>query len=433
MKGWTRYWTHLVGALLAFAVTLALRRPAGEVAADRSGDATESPVKRQAAHASAEPALKGRSSGDLAAAWDELAKRRMSRWDRFSLQVEILQRWGERDLEAAMAAALAEPWDEGGNGSRIEELLEQGFKQVILDRPDDMWKMIQGKKFGILESALVRRAWASVLCAGNPDLFFTYLPEMKGAVLRGALEAAGSAIKSDEQAVLLWEQLSKKDDWMGGSSEIPDGLLIRLQYMIPEESLLSAMHDGREPMASLSARALALRENLNGGSVDFAGQVANVPESVAGAYALESMKLTHGNRAKLMERFEFLVGGSHWPELADPAAAAKVKEMARLMPSQELAEWVESLPARAETTSMFHRGVEPFIREDPAAAWDWISGMDDGLWRDRAFAEYSQQSLHQWKDLAKSREALDQIADPEFRAVAEQWRANWARNNGVEE
>lgn len=433
MKGWTRYWTHLVGALLAFAVTLVLRRPAGEVAADRSGDATKSPVRRQAAHATAEPSLKGRSSGDLAAAWDELAKRRMSRSDRVALQVAILQRWGERDLEAAMAAALAESWDDAGDGERIEDLLEQGFKQVILDRPDDVWKMIQAKKFGILESALVRRAWASVLCAGNPDLFFTYLPEMKGAVLRGALEAAASAMKNQEQAARLWEQLSKKDDWMGGGAEIPDGLLTRLQYMIPSERFLSAMHDGREPMASLSARVFAQHMALYGGETGFAEQVAKVPENVAGTYALESMKLTHGSRAALMEQFEFLVGGNHWPELADPAAAAKVKDMARLMPSQELAEWVESLPARAETTEMFHRGVEPYIREDPAAAWEWISGMEDGLWRDRAFAEYSQQSLHQWKDLAKSREALDQIADPEFRAVAEQWRANWARNNGVEE
>jgi len=433
MKGWTRYWTHLVGALLAFAVTLVLRRPAGEVVADRSGDATKRPVKRQAAHATAESALKGRNSGDLAAAWDELSKRRMNRSDRVAQQVAILQRWGERDLEAAMAAALAESWDDTGDREGIEDLLQQGFKQVILDRPDDVWKMIQAKKFGILESALVRRAWASVLCAGNPDLFFTYLPEMKGAVLRAALESAALAIGNHEQAARLWEQLSKKDDWMGGGAEIPDGLMIQLQYIVPSESLLSAMRDGREPMASLSARTLALREVQRRGNVDFAEQVANVPENVAGAYALEYMKLTQGNRATLMEQFEFLVGGNHWPELADPAAAAKVKEMARLMPSQELAEWVESLPARAETTEMFHRGVEPFIREDPAAAWEWISGMEDGLWRDRAFAEYSQQSLHQWKDLAKSREALDQIADPEFRAVAEQWRANWARNNGVKE
>lgn len=433
MKGWTRYWTHLVGALLAFAVTLVLRRPAGEVAADQGGDATEIPVRRHAAHATAESALKGRNSGDLAAAWDELAKRRMNRSDRVALQVAILQRWGERDLEAAMAAALAEPWDDAGDGERIEDLLEQGFKQVILDRPDDVWKMIQAKKFGILESALVRRAWASVLCAGNPDLFFTYLPEMKGAVLRGSLEAAGSAIKNQEQAVRLWEQLSKKDDWMGGSAEIPEELMVRLQFVMPRETLNSAMRDGREPMASLSARMLAMQVSFDGRRADFATRIEEVPEGLAVKYALESMRLTHGNRGELMEHLEFLVGGNHWPELADPVAAAKVKEMANLMPSQELAEWVESLPARAETTEMFHRGVEPFIREDPAAAWEWISGMEDGLWRDRAFAEYSQQSLHQWKDLAKSREALDQIADPEFRAVAEQWRANWARNNGVKE
>lgn len=433
MKGWTKYWTHLAAAVLAFVVTLAVRRPASGAPAERGEREMEREMKRDVARASAESVLKGRNTEELAAAWKELAKRRMTRSDRFALQVEILQRWGERDLEAAMAAALAEPWDEAGHGGRIEGLLERGFKQVILDRPDDVWRMIEAKRFGMLGSALVRRAWASVLSAENPDHFFTYPPEMKGVVLRGALEAAGSAIRNEEQAVRLWEQLSKKDDWMGGSAEIPDGLLVRLQYMIPAESLFSAMREGREPMASLSARALALRENLNGGNMDFAGRVAKVPESVAGQYALESMKLTHGDRGKLMERFEFLVGGNHWPELADPTAAAKVKEMASLMPSRELAEWVVTLPARDETTSMFHRGVEPFIREDPAAAWEWISALEEGPWRDRAFAEYSQQSLHQRKDLSKSREALDQIGDPEFRKIAEQWRKTWALNNGVKE
>jgi hypothetical protein len=289
--------------------------------------------------------------------------------------------------------------------------------------------MIQEKRFGILGGALVRKAWASTLCAENPELFFTYLPEMRGGVLRSALEAVGERLGDREQAGRLWDELSKKDDWMGGEGEVPDNLVAEMGYLVPAEKLLATMEVGREPMASYAAVAMAYQTH----NLAFAEQVGKLPENVAGRYALEALKLSDGSAEALEEKIEFLIEGGHWRELADSAVAAKVKELGGLMDPQELAAWVVTFPARAETTEILHRGVEPFIRHDPEAAWEWIGGIEDATWRDRAFAEYSQQSLHRWKDLSKSRAALDQIQDPEFRAVAEKWRSDWTRNNGLAE
>ncbi len=104
--------------------------------------------------------------------------------------------------------------------------------------------------------------------------------------------------------------------------------------------------------------------------------------------------------------------------------------LAAQMGASQLAEWVADLPPRKETTEMFHRGVEPFIRQDRQAAWEWMSGLEDGTWRDRAFAEYSQQALNRFNDPAASRKALDQVQDPAFKASAEGWRKDWEQRTG---
>lgn len=74
---------------------------------------------------------------------------------------------------------------------------------------------------------------------------------------------------------------------------------------------------------------------------------------------------------------------------------------------------------------MFHRGVESYIRNTPEQAWQWVQELPAGYWRDRALAEYSQQSLHHHKNPEWSRTAIDQIADPSYRQTVEGWRSDW--------
>jgi hypothetical protein len=45
--------------------------------------------------------------------------------------------------------------------------------------------------------------------------------------------------------------------------------------------------------------------------------------------------------------------------------------------------------------------------------------------KDRAHAEFSQQSLHHHINSEWSRNAIDQIADPSYRQIVEGWRNDW--------
>ncbi len=94
-----------------------------------------------------------------------------------------------------------------------------------------------------------------------------------------------------------------------------------------------------------------------------------------------------------------------------------------------LANWAQSLPPRRETAELFHRGVEPYIRKDPDAAWQWIDGLDNSFWRDRALAEYSQVNLHVFNDPEKSTAAIEQISDAVYREMVKGWRADWERQH----
>jgi hypothetical protein len=94
-----------------------------------------------------------------------------------------------------------------------------------------------------------------------------------------------------------------------------------------------------------------------------------------------------------------------------------------------MADWATTLPHRPETTQIFHRGVGAHLRQDMQGAREWIAGIASREWRDRAYAEYSQQALSAKKDPAASRWALDQIQDPAFKATAEGWRRGWEQRN----
>ena len=427
MKRTYRGWIHLAGAALAFAITLAVKRagapdvPPGVEPVPAAAPRGESAASRERS------VLSGRPAEELAAAWQGLAARRLPRGDRFAMQVAILRSWAEKDLAGALEAALSEPWDE-----EVDQLLREGIGQAFLDRPGDSWRMIQEKRFGLLGSALVRNAWASVLQEENPELFYTYLPEMEGMALRSALAAASNHLENREQAERLWGELAKKSNWLAGDAEIPDGLAMQLGVLVSTETMLEAMRDPDSPMAGMAASAYANKLNFRDeGREDFASELAKVPPEAADRFAFESLKLAWGDKQRLFDAFDHLVEAEQWGYLSQSTAGERVKELAKLTPPEALAEWVADLPPRAETAEMFHRGVEPFIQKDPEAAWEWISGLEDGYWRDRAFAEYSQQSLNRFKDPAKSREALDHIQDPTFKQTAESWRKSWARNHGL--
>ena len=93
-----------------------------------------------------------------------------------------------------------------------------------------------------------------------------------------------------------------------------------------------------------------------------------------------------------------------------------------------------TLPVRQETTELFHRAVEIFLAGNLEAARDagWMS-LPDGVWRDRAYAEFSQAALNVHNNSRASRWALNRIGDKDFKSEAEDWRSAVGETNGMDE
>jgi hypothetical protein len=424
---------HAAVAGLAFAaIFLTSRAKSSAVAAEPSHLATRKSQDLSRASASGAKARTMKlSATEYQSAWDSLAARRLPANERYHIQIELLRRWAEVDLQAALHAALAEAWDDQISwNDGINGLLKEGFSQVFLDRSDDVWKMIRDEKFGILGGALVRDAWVAALGAKNPELMLSYLPEMDGLVFRNALTTLSNQIESPVQAKHLWDELTKKKNWPPDARELLEQVGINFAHYSSAQELAERTHIATGPLAAVACNALAAKLCLwDAKTLDLQAEVQKVPEELRGQFAYQILKLS-GDKAAVSDALNQLVESEQWDLLGKPEAGGKVKWLANMIEPAELAEWSANLPERKETSELFHRGIETYIQKDPTSAWAWIGEFEDGMWRDHAYAEYSQQCLRRFKDPAKSREALDQIQDPEFKKTAESWRSSWAKETG---
>lgn len=428
--------THMAAALLGFGVVwfavsavVSVRTTAAPMASDppaggpvdRGGDAVGERGRREAKDGS----RIGRSSDDFRSAWRAIAAKRLPSDQRFQLQVEVLTRWAEVDLKGALQAALSEPWDDS-NGSN---LLVSAFSQVFIDRSDEVWRMIQSKDFGSLGSARVRTVWAAVIAEKDPGLFLTYVPEMEGIALRNAVRAIADHLVDGADVRRFWQAWSENPGLNLPGEDARD-LARRFSYGLSSAELTGPMLSGTGFIRELACDALAMRVAGPEGAAGFGEAIGTVPDDLKDRFAAVMLQQGYGRREVIVPAVEYLVAREQWEVLGGENIGGQIRSLTRNMDPVELAHWVDTLPPRQETAEIFHRGVEPYIQQDREAAWEWMSHLEPGMWRDRAFAEYSQQALHGWRDPEASRAALDQIEDPEFKATAEQWRADWEQQTG---
>lgn len=200
-----------------------------------------------------------------------------------------------------------------------------------------------------------------------------------------------------------------------------------------QEELLERLRASSGAMAGLYTRLLASNYAGSGKaatSEQVSARIDSLPEDQRGPFARALLTADSGNAELLQTALEHLVDHEQWQLLTPAETSRAMVAMREKADPVVLAEWAVSLPPRQETSEMFHRGVEPFIRKSPEEAWGWIQEMDEGYWRDRALAEYSQINLHVFNDPEKSAAALEQIRDPEFLKVAQGWRKGWEVRQG---
>ena len=105
---------------------------------------------------------------EYARAWKAVANGRHTVRERIRLQRDLLEKWAEVDLAAAIEAALSQEWDADGAGDfDAYGPLMDVFAPALARRPQEGWEMIRGRQFGV-GTGILRRVWMEAVGRQDP-------------------------------------------------------------------------------------------------------------------------------------------------------------------------------------------------------------------------------------------------------------------------
>ena len=190
------------------------------------------------------------------------------------------------------------------------------------------------------------------------------------------------------------------------------------------------MGSGDERMAKVTAillgRALASKS-----AEEVAGEIHDLPKGIREEVLWSAFTNRMPPDAKMVSGFlDSLIQENAWSKLEQADTVRRIQWASRNGGAEDVAGWATSLPVRKETLELFHRSVETYLCNNMETARAWIAEIPTDEWRNRAYAEYSQQALYAHNDPEASRWALDQIGDSNFKAEAESWRFQWEKRTG---
>lgn len=423
--------SHILVLLIAFFIcrgVVGRTKDRSSSSPDTTTTPSPSSARFSADQADEPRSLHNRNPAEYAAAWESLASKRLSRTERQRLQVELLQAWAEVDLKGALTAALQEPWHEISWRGNIEELLKKGFAEAFLDQSPAVWDLINNQDLGILETALIRNTWIQIAIDKDPQLIVAKLPAFRGSALTRAVRTLADRATSPAEAQKLWQVVANLDlDNTEQSLLLDVGRITSGSHSITQlQELLSSDNSS---LQTIAATSLAIR--MAGEDADKAlASIPDVPEHLRKTYTFDLLNNANENHDVIAGALNQLIDDEHWDLIANPVTAQRVKLLAQAGDAAAMSDWAVQLPEKIEAKELIHRSVAVFAGKDPDAAWSWLADLPDGLWRDRAYAEFSQQALWSHKDPSRSREALNQISDPTFQKEAERWRNEWIKNTG---
>jgi hypothetical protein len=359
-------------------------------------------------------------------AWDAIPGRKLKRRDRVKLQQEVLKEWAKRDLKAAAKAAFAEAWDDPypGAGGSLEQFLAIAFREVFQSRTHEVWEMIVGDEFGRLESALMRTAWATALMREDAKKLLPYLADLD----RGNQQKAISSLlaKKDEGILAeIWASL----DGLEAPASLGPVLAMKTSEEFSRDEILALVEKGGA-VGKMAVESLVKKISTGPATAESLTVAETLPEEVRSDYVYALMRGESSDPEFAKRGIEMLMEAEEWQMLSNKDVSEKVRLIAAETPPEDLAAWAVALPQREEAARLFHRGVEPYIQSQPDEAWNWIGQFEEGMWRDRAYAEFSQQALHHFNDPARSEAALNRISDPAFQRKAWSWRRGWENRTG---
>lgn len=368
-------------------------------------------------------------------AWIAVRGAKLNTKDRIQIQRELLKGWAKVDLAAAMRAALEEAWDHDDTTNyRLDGPLIDAFSEAFGQNPTEAWDLICHGGFGI-GSSLFRNVWIESVGRKNPLHLASTIKELSWRDREKAVAACfyGAHAANDGKKTLtkVFHQLAALPADIVSAEKLSDFLMAtgkNLEVSALREELLRGVNpDDRLALA----KAVVMGKLLVHASIEeVTSALADLPGGIkqeALWSALNSGFPSGGD--KITGLIDLLIAENAWEKLNDGEVGSILRKASQNGEARHVADWVTNLPYRKESTPVFHRGVETYIGQNMDTSKEWIASIPSPEWRDRAYAEYSQQALNAKKDPAASRWALDQIRDPGFQAEAERWRKDWEKRN----
>lgn len=373
---------------------------------------------------------------EYAKAWKAVRTAKLSTKDRLKTQRELLAQWAKVDLTSAIEAALGEEWD-GDNSSFFDPdgpFLDV-FGDAFMENPEESWEIIRSKRFGVA-SGMLRRVWIENAGLQMPVLLAQRFGELSWRDRKQALESLGDGswelnVKGNRAEIReqIWNALVRLPEDVVSDTELRSILGSELgagKDIATLKSEMLGLLDANPRMARIMALALGSRLAWND-ATDFSAQIQDLPHALRTSAAWSAFD---NFESKLcLEAASVLLECEAWDRFESRQMVDRMRILSWNGQAEQVAEWATSMPVRKETTELFYRCVETYLKENMETSREWIAGIENPDWRDRAYAEYSQQALNSHGDPEASRWALNQIQNPTFKTTAEGWRADWERRN----
>ena len=426
--------SHAAALAVGIALAAAVASKPADPPSNSSSESPAAPETRTSRPGREIPKIGSLRSEDYRRAWAAVASKELSLLDRRSLQVGLLKRWAEVDLEGALQAAMAEAWD-NDYSPNMSELGTAGhpligaFAKAFAERPLDAWELINSGKFGV-GAHILREQWVTSVAAKDGVLLVSMLAEVPPGMREFAINRAmdGAKTRPEVLQAILAKLLAlppgkEGESWLKlAATNLPDGgdpVALREQWLNSQE--------GSSGTLALMSWGASLRR---ADAATLLKEWEGIPEARRGEAAKAMLSPMNYESKALTTAIDLAMQAGEWEYLA-AKAPEQLRQNAHHTDPVALAEWAMDLPERPETVELFHRAVDRYIGDDLPRARGWLEEMEPGDWhRERGLAEYSQQALRRHQDPEASRWALDQITDPALKQAAEGWRQDWERETG---
>lgn len=370
---------------------------------------------------------------EYARAWKALRTAKLTTKERLATQRELLRAWSEVDLNSALEAALAEAWDSDGAGYYdLTGPLLDVFSAAFATHPEEGWDLITSRQYG-LGTGMIRNVWIRAVGEKDPLFLASRLGQLSWRDRQRALDACqmGMLRAGGETGAKMIELLAGLPDEVISARKVAE--FSEMAGVGTDPARL------REEIASATTPRMAQIKAAMLGAALASGPVSEIE---AGTRDLPEQAHAEAIWAALTNRMpkpgeatallDLLVADQAWDKFENSTTVEILHsaiEGEGKAAGESIAQWATTMPVRKETTELFHRSVETYLRDNMQESRAWIGTIEETAWRDRAYAEYSQQALNAHKDPEASRWALDRIQDQKFKAEAEGWRSRWEKRN----